>query len=164
MHTERAADHGDQHDEIGRTGEWIRAIDHKAAIIGTFAVAVAAGLLGTKSDIKQTLSSASDGTRGMIGAIGFGVAVLFLALAVVFAALVIWPRTDQPDSPNPLAFPSVAAGDMFSWRHRRGQCVAEHRILSEIAILKCRYVKCALSSLIVSFGAFAVWRIALAAS
>lgn len=146
---------------IATTGDWIRSADNKAAILGGFAVAVAAGLFTDSELIARTIRSGT--VHGWIVRVFFAGATGFLVLAMALLLAVLWPRTRAPDQPNRHAFPSLAkrriGGDTGA---SAAEASIEAEILSTIAVTKFRVVKAATLALAASFALLTAWRIAVA--
>lgn len=146
---------------IATTGEWIRGADNKAAILGGFAVAIAAGLFTDSLQIANTLRTG--GTHGWLARSAFGGATALLLCAVALLLSVLWPRTPEPDSPNRHAFPSVARRRVpdgtLNAQASDFEAEVEAQILATIAMTKFRLVKMATEALAGSFLLLTAWRI-----
>lgn len=149
---------------IATTGEWIRSADNKAAILGGFAVAVAAGLVTDSDQIASTLRTG--GTHGWLVRGTFGGATTLLLGAVALLLSVLWPRLPEPDSPNRHAFPSVArrrnAGPISDPVASDLEAAVEAQILATVAMTKFHLVRLATLTLAGSFVLLTTWRVAVA--
>ncbi len=146
---------------ISSTGEWIRSADNKAAILGGFAVAIAAGLITDTDQIAVTLRAG--GIHGWTARGIFFAATTSLLIAVTLLLSVLWPRTREPDRPNRHAFPSVARRRIAAAQSEPGasnsEAAVQGQILASIAMTKFRLVKVATLVLATSFVLLIAWRI-----